>query len=269
MDQFTMVVLLVGGGAVVFGATLLVRRVRPGLADVDTAPAGSILSYVAATFGILVGFLIVVLLGEATSARHAIGDEATSIGTAFDEAQLFPENEADLQHALICYARSVTEKEWPALAEGGSAPETDAAYRELIAAYGAVDEPTGGTFQSAAATNSFVQIGSISTARETRLVASELDLGPLIWTVLIGAALLVVFLLFVVTLPARPLVQASLLGLVGLFTTVLLVLLMALSSPFREGTRLASPELIEENTARMVSLAPEAAERPCAFDNAG
>lgn len=258
------VLALVGIG--VFFAVLVIRRLRPGLEHADTAASSSVLSYVAAAFGVLVGFLIVVLLGQANDARHATGDEATSIGTAFDEAQLFPEAEPDLQHALICYSRAVTEREWPALAEGRSASEADDAYRELIAAYGDVDEPTDRTFQPAAATNSFVQIGAISTARETRLVTAEAGLRPLLWIVLLGASALVLALLFAVSVSARPLVQALLLGVAGVFTAVLLLLVATLNNPFQEGSGPLTPRLIEQNTARMVALAPDVAERPCPFD---
>ena len=260
--------LLVVVGVGVFVAVLVIRRLRPGLEHIDTGPASSVLSYVAAAFGILVGFLIVFLLGEVTDARHATGDEATSIGTAFDEAQLFPEAEPDLQHALICYSRAVTEREWPALAEGRSAPEADDAYRQLIAAYGDVEEPNGNTFQPAAATNSFVQIGSISTARETRLVTAESGLRPLVWIVLIGASILVLVLLFAVSTSARPVMQALLVGFAGVFTAVLLLLVVALSNPFQEDSSFLTPRLIEESTARMVALAPDVAAQPCPFEEA-
>ena len=248
MSELTASTVLALVGGLIFATVLVVRRLRPGLRHVETGPASAVLSYVAAAFGILIGFLIVFLLGEATGARHATGDEATSIGTAFDEAQLFPASEPDLQHALICYSRAVTEREWPALAERRSAPEVDDAYRSLIAAYGAADEPTGGTFQAAAATNSFVQIGGISTARETRLVAAESHLGPLLWTVLVGAALLVLGLLSVVSMRARPVAQATLVCSAGVFTSVLLLLVVALNHPFHEGSRLLSPRPIEETT---------------------
>jgi phosphatidylglycerophosphate synthase len=266
MSEAAVAAILLLVGIAVFVAVLALRRLRPGLEHIDTGPASAVLSYVAAAFGILVGFIIVVLLGEASNARHAIGDEATSIGTAFDEAQLFPEAEPDLQHALICYSRAVTEQEWPELADGRSAPEADASYRELIAAYGGVDEPADRTFQPAAATNSFVQIGGISTARETRLVTAESGLRPLIWVVLIGASLLVLSLLFAVSTSARPVMQALLLGFAGVFTAVLLLLVATLNNPFQEGSGPLTPRLIEENTARMVTLAPDVAEQPCPFE---
>lgn len=268
MSQLTVgaVLGLVGVGA--FTAVLVVRRRWPAVEHIDPGPATAVLSYVAAAFGILIGFLIVFLLGEATDARHAVGDEATAIGTAFDEAQLFPQSEPTMQHALICYSRAVTEKEWPALAKGRSAPEADDAYRRLIGAYGDVDENIDRTFQPAAATNSFVQLGAISTARETRIVTAQAGVRPILWIVLVGAAILVLVLLFVASLSARPLGQALLLGSAAVFTTVLLLLAVALARPFHRGTGPVTPHLIEDNTSRMVALAPDAAREPCPFDAA-
>lgn len=258
---------LVSVGLAVFGIALLVRRLRPSVTQIDPGPASAMLSYVAAAFGILLGFTTVFLFGQASTARQAIGDEATAIGTAFDEAQLFPEDEARLQHALICYSRAVTD-EWHALAEGRSSPAADDAYRELIGAYGEVREPVDATFQPAAATNSFVQIGAISTARETRINTASFGLGPITWVFLIGGAVFVTILLFVASTPARPISQAILLGLATMFTTLLLTLVFVLNNPFSEGTRLLTPRLIEQTTDRMVEVAPEVAAQPCPFSEA-
>lgn len=162
----------------------------------------------------------------------------------------------------------MSDKEWDALAQRRSAPETDEAYRTLIATYGQVDEPTDRTFQPAAATNSFVQIAGISTARETRIVAAESPVRSLVWALLFGAASFVLVLLFIATLSARPVGQAIFLGLAGVFTAVLLLVVVVLSNPFGEGGPL-TPRLIDENQARMETIAPEVAARPCAFDLGG
>lgn len=264
MSSATAAGVLVLVGAVVVGVVLIVRRVRPSITQIDSGPASAVLSYVAAAFGILLSFVIVFLLSEASTARLAIGDEATAIGTAFDEAQLFPDVEPDLQHALICYSIAATE-EWPALADGTSSPAADDAYRALIATYGEDRAASGATFQPAAATNSFVQIGGISTAREIRINFAAFGLGPILWFFLIGGAVFVLFLLFVASLSARPVGQAILLGLAAVFTSLLLIMVFALNNPFTEGGRLLSPQLIEETTERMVATAPAVAEEPCPF----
>ena len=269
MNAILLVGILVLVGAVTFALSLLVRRWRPGVSEVDPGPASSTLSYVAAAYGVLVGFAIVFLLGQVAGARQAIGDEATSIGTAFDEAQLFPQAEPEIQQALICYARAVTEREWPALADGRSSPQADQAYRDLIATYGRAKEPTDTTFQPAAATNSLVQVGSISTARETRIVAAEIHVGALLWTLLLGGGLLVAVLLFLLTAKASPLAQGAFMGLAASFTAIMLMLIVVLGHPYRDASSALSPRLIEENTARMQAIAPDVANLPCSWEEAG
>lgn len=268
MSRSAVAIVLIIAGAIFFGLVLLVRRLRPGVTQIHTGPASGVLSYVAAAFGILIGFVIVFQLGQVANARQAIGNEATSIGTAFDEAQLFPEVEPALQHALICYSLAVTEKEWPLLDDGSGAPEADTAYRQLVAAYGEGTQPAEGTFGPASATNSLVQIGSISTARETRLVAANAGLGPIMWLLLLGAGGFVLVLLFVVSTAARPVAQATLIGLAGVFTVALFLLVILLNNPYGAAGPL-KPKLIEETTARMVALAPEVADQPCSFSEEG
>jgi hypothetical protein len=251
-------------GAAAFGLSLLVRRFVPRVDDLDPAPWSASLSYVAAAYGVIIGFSIVFLFGEYSNARQAIGDEATSIGTAFDEIRLFPDGAPEVQHALICYSRAVVEDEWPALADGGSAPEVDQAYKDVVLSFGRIEEPADGTFQPAAATNTFVQVGNISTARETRLVAAEVH--STLWGLIFGGGALVVGILLVASGRAHPLAQATLIGLATAFTAVMIVIVFALSSPFAEGAGRLTPQLIEETTAYMQAEAPDVAALPCDGD---
>lgn len=257
------VTVMVAGG-VAFGLSLVVRRFLPTLHKLDPAPWSASLSYVAAAYGVLIGFSIVYLFGEFSNSRQAIGDEATSIGTAFHEILLFPEDAPEVQHALICYARAVVEREWPALADGRPAPEVDRAYKDVVLALGRVDEPADGTFQPAAATNTFVQVGNISTARETRLVTAEVHSA--LWILILGGGALVVGILFVASGRAHPLAQATLIALATGFTTVMIVIVFVLSTPYARGAGRLTPELIEETTSYMQAEAPEVAAMPCAFD---
>jgi hypothetical protein len=269
MSTINVVTVLVVTGAVAFGLSLVIHRLFPGLAQLDPGPWSATLGYLAAAYGVIVGFAIVFFFGQFSSARQAIGDEATSIGTAFDEAVLFPESEREIRHSLICYARAVPEREWPTLASTGeSAPAVDEAYQDVILALGDVTEPADATFQPAAATNMFVQVGNISTARETRLVAAELEVHTLLKALLYGGGALVIGLLFIVSLRAHRLAQAALVGLSAVFTAVMILIVLVLSTPFKEGVGRLEPRLIEETTASMESGAPEAAALPCSFDQA-
>ncbi|NNU26962.1 DUF4239 domain-containing protein [Isoptericola sediminis] len=256
-------VIIVLVGLVAGTITIVVRRTAPRLGSVDPAPWSATLSYVATAYGIVIGFSILYLFGAYAGARSAVGDEATSIGTAFEEVQLFDEAAPDVQHALICYARAASAYDWPAMQEGTSAPEVDDAYADLVASLGQAQEPPQGTFGPATATNVLVQIGSISTARETRLVAATTVLPVLLWALVLGGGLLVVALIFAVTLPAARRTQSVLVGLAASFTTVLVLLVAALNSPFSAGSGRVSPALIDQTTVSMEQSAPEIAGRPC------
>jgi amino acid transporter len=262
-----LVLVLVAVAVPVLGllARLRVRELR----DLDTRPWASTLSYVATAYGVVVGFSIIFLFDEFSDAREAVGQEATAIGTAFDEVELFPEGAPEVRHALICYARAVPEFDWPALQDRRAAPEVDRAYQDVIGALGEAREPSTATFQGAAATNILVQVGEISSGRETRLVAAETEVPWLLWGLLIGGGLFVVALIFVVTLAVRPVTQSVLVGVSAAFTAVMLLIVGGLSAPFGEGVAQVTPKLIEQTAATMEADAPAAAARPCSFDAAG
>ncbi len=260
------ILVLLAAGAVAFVASLVIRRLLIDRGSVETHPWSSTLSYVATAYGVVVGFSILYLFGEFADARQAVGDEATAIGTAFEEARLFPEDAAEIQHALICYARAVPEFEWRALRDRHSAPEVDGAYRDIVLALGAAEEPTESIFQAATATNLVVQVGDIATARETRLVAAETYLPGMLWTLLVGGGAFVIGMIFVVTLPTSSREQAALVSLSTMFTLVLILIIIVLSTPFNPGAGRITPRLIEETAALMEEEAPAAATRPCDFD---
>jgi hypothetical protein len=266
MTTATAVAVILAAGAVGAGVSLLVRRLFPRLGGIDPSAWSATLGYVATAYGVVLGFSIVFLFGEFADARSAVGDEATAIGTAFEEARLFPTSATDIQHSLICYAEAVRTYEWPALEHKRSAPEVDGAYRDVILALGDVTEPAEKTFQPAAATNIFVQVGNISTARETRLVAASIEVPALMWILLVLGGSFVLGLIFVVTLRAGPAAQATLVGLSAMFTAVMFLIVVALSMPFSHGGGRVRPTLIEDTAAAMIAAAPEAATLACAID---
>lgn len=260
--------LLALAGGLAFVLSLVVRR-RTRAVEIDATPWGHTLSYVATAYGVVVGFSIIFLFGEFADARQAVGDEATSIGTAYEEAALFPEAGPGIQRALLCYSRAVPTYDWPAMEQKGPAPEVDAAFADVVASLGQGDQPTSGALESAAATNLVVQVGSISTARETRLVAAETQVPPLLWFLLVGGGLLVVAMIFVVTLSSGPRTQGVLVGLCAVFTTVMVLIVLGLSRPYGDDAGQVTPQLIEETTATMEASASPDVAAPCDVRSGG
>lgn len=255
--------LLVVVFVIVFAVCLLIRRVVGGREPHHNSWAAT-LSYIATAYGVVLGFSILFLFGQFASARQAVGDEATSIGTAFEQATLFPGSQESIQRALICYARAVPLYDWPALAQhrGGSA-EVDDAYGKLVVSVAEGDEPAVGALHAATATNLASQIGSISTSRETRLVAAETVMPVMLWVLLLGGGVFVVAMIYVVTLAASKGTQAWLVSMSAVFTVVMLLIVVALSDPFGPGAGRVTPRLIEETAASMTNSASAAVAAPC------
>lgn len=263
MSASASIAVLAATAAFVFGLSLLVRRALSRLGDFESVPWTSSLSYVATAYGVVLGFSIVFMFGEFAEARKAVGNEAAAIHTAFDEAQLFPEGRTAIEHSLICYSRAVVEFDWPALQTGRTASEVDGAYRELFTTLTGITESGDSTFEPATATNLVAQLGNISTARQVRIVAAHIRTPPLLWALLLFGGVLVIALLFVVTLRANPRSQAGLVAASAVFTAVMLLIVLALGTPFKAGPGRLSPELIERKVASMEQIAPEAAAIPC------
>ena len=261
--QTNLLYLLVAG-LVVGGLGFAVRRVFPRVENVEAGPWAATLSYVSTAFGVVVGFSILFLFGQFAAARSAVGDEATSIGTAFEEAKLFPGASEGIQGALICYARSVSEYDWPSMRDDGvGAAQVDQTFSDLVASLGQGDTATTGALNSAAATNMASQVGSISTARETRLVAAETTVPTMLWLLLFVGAAFVGVLIFMVTLSATPATQSLLVGSSAIFTAVLILLVVSLSRPYSGGGGSVTPRLIEQTTTFMESSAPQVAAQSC------
>ena len=106
-------------------------------------------------------------------------------------------------------------------------------------------------------------VGSISTARETRLVAAETSVPTMLWLRLFVGAAFVVALIFMVTHLAAPVTQSLLLGASAIFIAVLILLVVSLSRPYSGGGGSVTPRLIEETTTFMESSAPQLAAQPC------
>lgn len=254
--------LLVLIAAVAAAACLLARRLLRAT-PVHHGSWSATLSYVATSYGILVGFSIIFLFGEFSDARQAVGDEATAIGTAYEQASLFPGSAPEIQRALVCYARAVPAYDWPALRDHGGAAEVDTAFHDLVVSVGEGDRPPVGALHSGTATSLTAQIANISTARETRLVAAETTVPPLLWVLLVGGGGFVITLIFVVTMSARPATQAVLVSVSTVFTSFMLLLVLALSEPFGGGGGRISPHLIEDTLTTMESSASGAVTRAC------
>ena len=154
-----------------------------------------------------------------------------------------------MQTALSATPRLLLRYDWPAMRADGGAPEVDRALRNL-GSPSASTTPSTGALHFGHGDQPASQVGAISTARETWLVAAEADMPLMMWGLLVGGGLFVLVLIFVVTSTATPHPGRS--GRRGRDVHDHDAAAgLALNSPFADGPGCISPRLITEAASTM------------------
>lgn len=120
--------------------------VRQALAD--TPPADAIVStkagYLAETYAILLGMLLVAALAEFQDMQTTVAAEAGKLAAIRSlTAGLEPVDRAAWDEAVSSYARVVAQEEWPELALGGHSAGVDRALERLFTLVGGTSAPPG------------------------------------------------------------------------------------------------------------------------------
>jgi ABC-type multidrug transport system fused ATPase/permease subunit len=119
--------LIVVVGALVGLVVLLVwsiRRLVPVVAEgFDAEVASQMLGVVAALFGLLLAFIIVIAYENYTDAQSNVTGEADALAAIVRDSAAFPPSERERVHASIgAYVRAVVEEEWSRMREGDDSP---------------------------------------------------------------------------------------------------------------------------------------------------
>lgn len=114
-----------------FGIGLLRRRLRFTLDERSAGAVGTAVSFVASLFAFVLGLTIVNLWSRYNDADRLVDQEATRVGMMYDLVSALP-SAAKLRQSLIRYVRSVSEEEWPLMAQGRMNPVTDQLKNEVV-----------------------------------------------------------------------------------------------------------------------------------------
>lgn len=119
MEIWQILLIVAGADALAALAMLAVRR-RAGTGFFrDPLQMTAALQVSGTIFAVMVGFAFLVAFQSYGNARTASAAEAGATLALAGTVQLLPEDERDdLSGDLVCYARSVVNLEWPAMAEG-------------------------------------------------------------------------------------------------------------------------------------------------------
>ena len=85
----------------------------------DRVPAGAIYTVVGTAYMVMLAFVFFVAFESYHGAKSDAEDEATAVLAMFHTVGPFtPKSRDQLQGQMMCYAREVISKEWPAMRDG-------------------------------------------------------------------------------------------------------------------------------------------------------
>jgi hypothetical protein len=227
------ILLLVAANAVTAGLMLLVRRRAPeGSFFHDTTQASGVFTVAGTAYAVLLAFVFLLAFQSYNNARSAAEREATATASLYHDADAFPTPIAARLHGeLVCYARSVIEQEWPAMAEGHASPVTVFWLARLDRTI-AIEQPH--TTKQGNADFNWTALGleRIGGRRERLQEARPLIPG-LVWVLLgVGSALVVLYVLFFADRRERAVVQAMLMVSVTTMLGAGLVMIKFFDDPY-------------------------------------
>lgn len=230
------ILFLVALPAVAVGAGLLLRRmVGPEVLARHNDVAGFIYAVIGVVYAVLIAFTAIIVWEQFRNAQNGVEREANALADLYRNAQAFPPDvRKQVEVQLRTYIRLAMEKEWPAMAEDKSSPETWEAYNQLWRIHHGF-KPQGDHERTWYA-QSLQRLNELGDRRRDRLLSARSGVPGVIWAVLLGAGAVTIGFSF---LFGTQNAWAQALMIAGLSVTIGVVLLsiVALDYPFAGVTR--------------------------------
>ena len=253
--------------AAAIALSVLVHRRKPrkddGEGNRDDGPDYRVvLGFVASSYGLLLGLLVVFAVGHYNDTRHRAEDEAASLLSLYDTVGAYPPDVAvPVRHNLVCYMRSIVDDEWPSM-QGGTSTATPrtlafgdhvrAEIREL---------PLSTDRETSAYGRAATQITDATHARQDLLFFTKAEIPIALWALVYLGAFLLVFMISAHYLDNSR-IRFAALGSLALLLTVVVSVLAALDRPFGVGVRVAPSQMSEALTLLSAGADP-AVLQPC------
>ena len=205
--------------------------------DEHNTAVTAIFSIIGVTYAVLLAFVAMLTWEGFNHARAATFEEAGAVAELRRLSIGVPSPLADVLRAdLAAYVRAVVDVEWPAQTQGHVDASGD---RWLEALHGAIGQARpDGAGEANVQAQFLYQLGTLSAARQGRLLAVQPTVPAVVWVViLVGGALLTVFSSL---LGARSYVlHLAMTGALCASGALVIVLIVSLDSPFRSDFRIS------------------------------
>jgi hypothetical protein len=224
---------IVVSAAVMVALMLFLRRHSPpGGRFADSDRASGVFGFLGAGFVILLGFVIFLSFGTYESAATQADTEAAAVVAQFRTAADFGGDRAELaQGELVCYARSVISQEWPALKDRERSPVTED-WTIALDDVG-VEEQNATSPETEPVKAWWASTNERNLGRSGRVLVAEGQIPMLLWALLVIGAILVVGWILLYADPEEGwLAQASMMGGVTVLVVAALLAVQVLAVPF-------------------------------------
>jgi hypothetical protein len=225
------------------GLALVRRTVPASRLEANTDVAGYVYAVVGVIYAVILAFIVIAVWEDYRDAEAAATNEATAVLNLARLANGWPSGDrANVEEALIAYARAVVDVEWPAMARGDFSPATDTlTVNQLWHAVNVANE-TAAT-RSASYETGLFQLESLSEARRDRLLLGENGLPTAMSLILIIGAVVTVAFTYLFAIADGKL-HAVMTGSLALLVALLLLLQYQLGKPF-QGVSAIPPTAME------------------------
>ncbi len=233
MPPLLAVGVIVASTAVMVAIMLWLRmHAPPGGRFSDSDRASGIFGFLGAGFVILLGFVIFLSFGTYESAANRADEEAAAVVAQFRSAADFGGDRADAaQGGLLCYAKSVISQEWPALSNGERSPVTED-WTVWLDDVG-VEEQQATSPGAEPVKAWWASTNERNLGRSGRVLVAEGQIPTLLWALLVIGAILVVGWVLLYADPKEGwLAQASMMGGVTVLVVAALLAVQVLAVPF-------------------------------------
>lgn len=247
----TMQLALLFSGGLAAGAAGGLKLIRSYTPSVSRGPynelANFILPLVVGVYGLVLGFVVVVLYDDYKEANHFVQSEASSLEDMHRFSTRFPaEHEAAVDARIGEYARLVVRNEWPLLNEGGSSPEAATALAEV---FEALDFEPATESEAIFLDQAVTAFQAVHLARHQRLDAAAESLPPsLLAFVFIGAIVVIALTYFFGHANGKA--QMTMVVSLGAVMGFTLMLVLILDHPFAGSTAISPGHFSEGLLAR-------------------
>jgi hypothetical protein len=156
----------------------------------DTAIGGIIYGGMMAVYSILLAFVVVVVWQQYQTTGDRVEIEASKVFNLYRASYAFPDSVGkNIRLAVVDYATSVCNDEWPALSNDSLSPITQQKYNRTWSVVYGIRPTTPG--EQVWYTSMVQSINQFGEARILRISDVDSSIPPIMWQMLIGGALVI------------------------------------------------------------------------------